>query len=250
MSTKEENKTITDLNEEGKPWKWLVYFNTNICEDFDIIQKIADVSTSALYDKFNVKIDDWRLITAAFLKIFETFMQHLVSMEKDHSEFEINLANRLLIGFNNNENDDDEKTGNFMVFMRHLKESPKLDGISDPTISNIERCVQWNTENIIENPELIRKMTVDAVKNLNNIEIQVANNELIMPIFITFYESIITVLKLERRDRDSYEIIVNLGWFMMIAQEGEDGRDNYFIRPDIGSKLFLKNDSGASSAVE
>ena len=252
MAKIKETREISEVNEkEGKTLtKWELYFNSNICEDFDIIQNIAETANRIYHEKFNISINDWKLTTATFLKTFETFMQALVTMEKDHSEFEINLANRFAIGFNNNENDDDEKQGNFMVYMKHLREAPKTSGFVDPTVSSIEKTVQWNTENVIEQPELIRKITVDTVKNLDSIEIQIANNELIMPLFITFYECIITVLKLLRRDADAYEIQVNLGWFIVIAQESEDGRDNYFIRPDIGSKLYLKNDSGASANNE
>ena len=123
----------------------------------------------------------------------------------------------------------------------------KTENQDDPTITNIERIVQWNAENVIENPALIRTMTIDAVKALRDVDIHLANNEIIMPIFIIFYESIINYIKIRRREKDEFELSVNLIWFEAICREGEeDGKDEFTLIPSIASKLLLKNDSKAT----
>lgn len=227
--------------------KWLAYYEESIHEDKEEIRDIAETASAVIRERFNIPIEGHELTTVCFLKIFETFLKKLVSLEDQYDSFEINLANRLLIGFTNNLDQDNEKAGNFMVYMKHLHESIKTENQDDPTVTNIERIVQWNAENIIENPSLIRSMTIDAVKALKDVDIQLANNEIIMPIFIIFYESIINYIKIRRREKDEFELSVNLIWFEAICREGEeDGKDEFTLIPSIASKLLLKNDSKAN----
>lgn len=227
--------------------KWLAYYEENIHEDKEEIRDIAETASSVIRERFNIPLEGYQLTTVCFLKIFESFLKKLVSLEDQYDNFEINLANRLLIGFTNNLDQDNEKSGNFMVYMKHLHESIKTEQQDDPTVSNIERIVQWNAENVIENPALIRTMTIDAVKVLRDVDIHLANNEIIMPIFIIFYESIINYIKIRRREKDEFELSINLIWFEAICREGEeDGKDEFTLIPSIASKLLLKNDSKAN----
>lgn len=227
--------------------KWLAYYEENIHEDKEEIRDIAETASSVIRERFNIPLEGYQLTTVCFLKIFESFLKKLVSLEDQYDNFEINLANRLLIGFTNNLDQDNEKSGNFMVYMKHLHESIKTEQQDDPTVSNIERIVQWNAENVIENPALIRTMTIDAVKALRDVDIHLANNEIIMPIFIIFYESIINYIKIRRREKDEFELSINLIWFEAICREGEeDGKDEFTLIPSIASKLLLKNDSKAN----
>lgn len=244
----EMTETIEQETKESE--RWLRYYADNIYEDNDHIQMIAETANAVIRERFHIVLNDHRLITAAFLRIFEGFIEKLKTFQKEYDNFQINLANRLAIGFTNNENDEDEKVGNYMIFMQHLRESTKVDNSNDPTVSNIERAVQWNAENVIEQPELIRSLTIEAVKFLRDIDIQLANNEIIMPIFITYYECIINYLKIHRREEDLFEMQLNYSWFFIGAREGEDGRDVIFIRPSINGKLSLKSDINASSRDE
>ena len=251
MAKKLENVAIDEIaentNETKESERWVRYYYDNIYEDEEDIQMISETAISVIRERFHINLTDHRLATSAFLKIFESFIDKLKSFQKEYNNFQINLANRLAIGFTNNENDDDEKVGNYMIFMQHLREATKIQSVDDPTVSNIERAVQWNAENVVENPELIRAITIEAVKYLRDIDIQLANNEIIMPIFITYYECIINYLKIHRREADLFEMQLNYSWFFIGAREAEDGRDSIFIRPSINGKLSLKSDIGASS---
>lgn len=254
MAKKFENEVVdvaTEMEKETKESeRWIRYYADNIYEDADHIQIISETANAVIRERFHITLNDHRLTTSAFLRIFEGFIEKLKSFQKDYDNFQINLANRLAIGFTNNENEDDEKSGNYMIFMQHLREATKMDTNNDPTVSNIERAVQWNAENVIEQPELIRALTIEAVKYLRDIDIQLANNEIIMPVFITYYESIINYLKIHRREEDLFEMQLNYSWFFIGAREGEEGRDVIFIRPSINGKLSLKSDVGASSKDE
>ena len=148
--------------------RWVRYYYDNIYEDEEDIQMISETAMATIRERFHIVLTDHRLTTAAFLKIFEGFIEKLKSLQKEYDNFSINLANRLAIGFTNNDNDEDEKSGNFMLFIQHLRESTKTEIVDDPTVTNIERTVQWNAENIVEQPELIRSLTIEAVKYLRD----------------------------------------------------------------------------------
>jgi hypothetical protein len=245
----EEEVTTNEETTKKESERWLGYYYDNIYEDEEDITLISETAIATIRERFHITLDDPRLMTSAFLKIFESFIDKLKTLQKDYDSFQINLANRLAIGFTNNENDDDEKSGNYMLFIQHLREATKTEANNDPTVSNIERAVQWNAENITDQPELIRTLTIDAVKYLRDIDIQLSNNEIIMPIFITYYESIINYLKIRRREEDLFELQLNYSWFFIGAREG-DGRDVIFVRPSINGKLALKSDISASSKFE
>ena len=238
---------------------WVVFMKDSLCEDFDIIESIADTANRALYEKYKIKIDSWALSTAIFLKTFESICVMLKSKEKDYSSYAVNFMNRFIVSFNSNINDEDEKTGNFMIYLRHVGGDTVKDTFVDPTDTPLTRVSDWNKDNLIskiddgvakKQPELTRKMSLLAVDYINKINIKLANNEVIFPMFINFYDSIITVCKLVRKDRDIPKLEVNLGLLRVIIKEGPDGRDIIELKPDIAGKLNIKDDKIASSASE
>ena len=238
---------------------WVIFMKDSLCEDFDIIESIADTANRTLYEKYKIKIDSWALSTAIFLKTFESICVMLKSKEKDYSSYAVNFMNRFIVSFNSNINDEDEKTGNFMIYLRHVVGDTVKDTFVDPTDTPLTRVSDWNKDNLIskiddgvakKQPELTRKMSLLAVDYINKINIKLANNEVIFPMFINFYDSIITVCKLVRKDRDLPKLEVNLGLLRVVVKEGPDGRDIIELKPDIAGKLNIKDDKLASSASE
>lgn len=238
---------------------WVIFMKDSLCEDFDIIESIADTANRTLYEKYKIKIDSWALSTAIFLKTFESICVMLKSKEKDYSSYAVNFMNRFIVSFNSNINDEDEKTGNFMIYLRHVGGDTVKDTFVDPTDTPLTRVSDWNKDNLIskiddgvvkKQPELTRKMSLLAVDYINKINIKLANNEVIFPMFINFYDSVITVCKLVRKDRDLPKLEVNLGLLRVVVKEGPDGRDIIELKPDIAGKLNIKDDKLASSASE
>lgn len=238
---------------------WVVFMKDSLCEDYEIIESIADTANRALYEKYKIKIDSWALSTAIFLKTFESICTMLKSKEKDYSSYAVNFMNRFIVSFNSNINDEDEKAGNFMIYLRHVGGDTVKDTFVDPTDTPLTRVSDWNKDNLIskiddgivkKQPELTRKMSLLAVDYINKINIKLANNEVIFPMFINYYDSIITVCKLVRKDRDLPKLEVNLGLLRVVVKEGPDGRDIIELKPDIAGKLNIKDDKLASSASE
>lgn len=231
--------------------KYLEYFNEFAHEDEDSIITICETASKKIWDRFKARFDNPRLLGSCFSKIFGAILNKLESLESEYSDFNINICDRLSIGYTTTEDDDDEKQGNFMVYIRHLNSNKKNEESDDPTAKCIERAVQWNTENIISQPELLRKISIEAVDELKQIDVSIGSSELIMPVFVTTYEAIVNYLKIKRRENDSFEFEINfMSCFYIGARESEDEIDDIYIRPNIESKLKLKNDTKASSKYE
>lgn len=238
---------------------WVIFLKDSLCEDFDVIESIADTANRSLYEKYKIKLDSWPMSTAVFLKTFESICAMLKSKESNYSNYAINFMNRFIVSFSSNINDEDEKTGNFMIYLRHIGGDTAKDTFIDPTDTPLTRVADWNKENLVskiddgvmkKQPELTRKMSLLAVEYINKINIKLANNEVIFPMFINYYDSIITVCKLVRKDRDLPKLEVNLGLLRIIIKEGPDGRDVIELKPDIAGKLNIKDDKLATSSNE
>ena len=118
---------------------WVVFLKDSLCEDFDIIESIADTANRALYEKYKIKIDSWALSTAIFLKTFESICAMLKSKEANYSSFAVNFMNRFIVSFNSNLNDEDEKNGNFMIYLRHIGGETVKNAFVDPTDTILTR---------------------------------------------------------------------------------------------------------------
>lgn len=239
------------MSEQNSEQKYVDYFNQNVVEDQQDVITICESASITIWDRFRIRFDDPRLLASVTSKIYNTIVAKLLSLKKDYSSFTINICDRLEMGYNTKEDEDDEKVGNYNVFVRHLNNTKKNNEIDDPTAKPIERAVQWNTENVIEQPELIRKISIDASDALKEIDVNTATSELIMPIFITVYESLINFLKIKRRETDQFEYEINfISCFYIGARETDSDADDIYIRPSIDKKLGIKDDTAASAKYE
>lgn len=239
--------------------KYEQYFQENCTEDVEDVLTICETAGERLKDRFSMSLSnpetgkiEPKYVASCFGKIFEAIILKLQSLEKDYSKFEINILDRLLIGYTTTENEDDEKQGNFMIYIKHNTSNKKDEGVDDPTTTARERCVQWNAENVIVQPEIIKKIAINATKMLDeDIDIVLVDSECVMPIFIFVYESLVNYVKIRRREKGDFEFEINfMSCFFIGATESEDGKDTIYIRPNINAKLMLKNDGEATAKNE
>lgn len=233
--------------------KYTEYFKNYCVEDQDDVILICQAASSKIYDRVKLKLDDPKLLAVIFSQIYEAILDELKSLEDKYTEFKIDIADRLEIGYTNSEDEDDEKVGNFMIYMKHLSSSKKDDSEVDPTLKSADLANRWNTENIVNQPEILKKISITACEKLKSIDVYLASSELIIPIFVYVYEAITSVLSIRRKELDEFEYEINfISCFYIGAREAEndDASDQIYIRPNIESKLKLKNDLKASSKYE
>lgn len=245
---------------------YINYFNENCIEDQEFTNLVLKTSAARLNDQFRLKFcvrdgsnpdgsaryaADVRLVGAIFCKIFDSILTSLEIAEKSYSNFDINMAKRLIIGYSTTEDDDDEKQGNFMIYLKDLGFEPRRYEKDDSIKSSNELCAAWNSENITEQPEIIKKISETALKMLkSDIDIEFNSSELVMPIFVTIYETLVSMLKTHRREIDEFEYEINFMSCFFIGARESEFEDIIYIRPNIESKLRLKNDSLASAKYE
>ena len=232
--------------------KYLTYFDNFCVEDTDEVLTICQAAKKKIYNRIKMRFDDPKLLGTVFSIIYETIIEELKTLEESYSSFEINIAGKLLIGYSTNENTDDEKVGNFMIYMKNIGSNSAETDTVDPNLKSIELASRWNTENIVDQPELLRKISIKAIENLSKVaDVKLSATELIMPIFVYTYESICQILIIKRKELDEFEHEINfMSCFYIGARETESDVDDIYIRPNIEAKLLLKDDAKASSKYE
>jgi len=229
------------------------YFSEICKEDVDDVLTICSTASQIIYEKFKIKIDDPKILATIFSRTYEAILDYLESLEKDYSEFKIDICNRFVIGYSTIEDENDEKEGNFMVFIRHLNSlNTSMDNAADnANLKSVELAVQWNTDNVLEQPKIIKDISARAKDKCEKTDIYMGSSECIMPIFVTTYENIVNYVKIKRKELDKFEYEINFASVFYIgARESEDDTSDIYIRPNIESKLKLKNDLIATSKHE
>lgn len=231
--------------------KYLQYFNEICTEDVEDVLMICTTASKRLRDRFKIKIDEPKMLAAIFSKTYETVLRELQSLEKDYSEYQITFCDRFVMGYSTNQNESDEKEGNFMIYINHLNVIPSTDEV-DPQLSNKERCVQWNTDNIKTQPEEIKTIAAKTTEALKKIDIVLTSDEIIIPTFITVYETIIEVMKIRRKEQDKFEYEINFCscFYVTVIEQDDQDTDIINIRSNIHGKLMLKNDAIASGKYD
>lgn len=231
MSTKSEN-----------------WFKKNVKEDEKHIEMIADLSKKALFDTLSITIKTSDVVMALYGSIFETIMDYVKEQQKDKSSYSINIANRLEIGYTNKEDENQEKVGNFMVYMKCLENKGKAAEIDEDETRSVELAAQWNAANVTSNVEAIKEISQRALRSVDDdVDIQLGSLELVIPIFSIIYEQIVGYMKIKRAELDVEELEINLcNLCTVIAQRNDEGDTVIYFAPTVAKKREYKNDKDAS----
>lgn len=233
--------------------KYLEYFDAVVHENQEDIVTICESASRRIYDqigiKFGNKEDDAKLIGCIFGKTFDSIIAVLKKLEATKTHEDINFCNRFSVGFSTNDDEEDEKQGNFMFYMTDLGNSNKDVEMEDGTTDQKEKAVFWNMENIKENPEVIRDIGIETIKKLSDdLDIKLQCWEFIPPFFSIVYDAIVNYVKIKRHEIDEFEFeIYFMSSFYIGARESEDDGDVIYIRPNIDSKLTIKDDMKGSA---
>lgn len=272
ITTDEENTiTMDDAIEEidneeqveeiPEDWQKLIKaYDSRTFENQKDIALICDTANKVIYDRFRVNLrrpDDpffsyYKMTAMIFVETFRAIIQQLLDRRATNATYNINIGNRINIGFSNSDNDEDEKNGNFCPYVKDIPhytvkddDDIKLDGHCKEYIRN------WNQENMIQNPEDTLTIANRALKSLKAIDINLGSPELVFPLFVTIYESIISYLKIRRRESEDDEFMINFCNCITVDCIGQDdGVDKITIIPAIEDKLNIKSDKNGTAIYE
>lgn len=229
-----------------------LWFKDNVSENEAELIQIGELANKMLYDKINLGINDPRTTIAIYAKIFDEVCNVVVSKQDEWDEFWLTIADRLQIGYTTTTSEDDEKQGNFMVFIKHIESKQKDDPLDEEEEDTIALCTQWNAENIRTQADIIKEIASRAKKKLEEIiNIKIASCEFVIPMFCIIHSQIVNYIRLKRIEEDKSEYEINVaGLYTIGIQETEDAEEDIYFVPSISLKLKFKNDAQASSKNE
>ena len=234
---------------ENKTMKGVEWFEENIHENREDLIKIAEQVKKHLHDTLSVGVEKGESIIAMYHHVFDTICNILKDYESKCTDSEIDVASLFKIGFDTTENDDDEKQGNFMVYIRHLENHNALAILDEDEKKTINLAAMWNATNIKLNPEVMKEVASEALKVIeSNLQMKLSNQEVVIPIFGVTHACIIDYVKTQRRDRkvSEYEVTVS-DLYTVGCMVNDDGEEEIYFDPSISKKLRFKNDALASS---
>ena len=257
----EEIDNEEQVEEIPEDWQKLIKaYDSRTFENQKDIALICDTANKVIYDRFRVNLrrpDDpffsyYKMTAMIFVETFRAIIQQLLDRRATNATYNINIGNRINIGFSNSDNDEDEKNGNFCPYVKDIPhytvkddDDIKLDGHCKEYIRN------WNQENMIQNPEDTLTIANHALKSLKAIDINLGSPELVFPLFVTIYESIISYLKIRRRESEDDEFMINFCNCITVDCIGQDdGVDKITIIPAIEDKLNIKSDKNGTAIYE
>ena len=234
---------------ENKIMKGVEWFEENVHENREDLIKIAEQAKKHLHETLSIGVEKGESIIAMYHQVFETICNTLKDFESKCTDSEIDVASLFKIGFDTTENDDDEKQGNFMVYIRHMDNHNALALLDEDEKKTLNLCAMWNATNIKLNPEVMKDVASEALKAIESkLQMKLSNQEVVIPIFGVTHACIIEYVKAQRvgRKLSEFEVTVT-DLYTVGCMINDDGEEEIYFDPSISMKLKFKNDALASS---
>lgn len=250
----------------SKKEEFVKYFEEITVEDVDDIEIIGSMACRTILRDFGISFsndeneggeDEWRAPIVIFAVTYEAIIEELIRLRKEsYNKFNINFANRFYIGFDNRVDEEDEKEGNFMIYIFNKEDGKGVNNTEENSYDEqnaAERCRHWVSENVIDSPDTIKRISENALKKLEKLDIVLYRDTLIPPIVSYVYDELIAYMNQKRINMKEDEFEINFsGCFFVMSRETKDGKGEIVFRPSIESKMLLKDDatSGNNSSEE
>jgi hypothetical protein len=248
----EENLEIQSPKKQTFATRW---FNNVAVNNRKELKIICDITSRSAEEQFSMylKSGNTEVYAVIFDATMETIKEFLRGKQKTYKRFTFEIANSLNIGYDNNDDEENEKVGNFMPIIEHINTNRKIvddDTMIDENKTN-QNFIRWKELNVKKNIEYLKEIQEKAYERLKtDYHTNVRTSEAIIPLFCIFMDNVCHVLKMkykEAQGTDVSEVSINvLGWFdaFYSFNEQEDTEIVEF-EPNIKFKLGTKNDDQA-----
>lgn len=229
-----------------------IWFLENVSDNAEELLEIGEFANKQLLETISLGLNSPATTIAIYSKIFETICDVVVEQEKDWSDFQLNIADRLIIGYTTTDDENDEKQGNFMVYMLPGGSTRSDKPLDDDERDTITLCTQWNAANVKTQPEVIKAIASRGRKALDSIiNIKMESDEFIIPMFCVIHSQIVSYIRTKRVELNQPEYELNIaGLYTIGITETDDAEENIYYVPSITLKLKFKNDAEASGKYE
>ena len=224
----------------------------NLRDDIEDNNTVAGIAIREISNKFRMVFGSENTVLAFYATVYNSIMEVLLSKREKKSEYDINIADRFVIGYSDaEENDDAEKMGSFVPHIFDLNSGKKsYDNAESKT--TLEACVEWSSKNINECRDIISDISSVALKNLKDeIGLNFGHDEIPIPLFVTIHECLVSYMKLKQKDSGEYEEFINFAsCFDIYCRMNEEKEQMIEYSPTVTMKLMTKSDSIATSKHE
>lgn len=226
------------------------WFADNVVEDVEECLTIGGMAKEQCLQKLNVDISP-KSALALYSITFKEIVKKLMSKREDEKGFVINIANVVKVGYDDTEDDEEAETnGNFNIFIEEVGKAPIMT--EDDSLLTLERCVQWMSLNVKEQPKIIEGIATAAIKSLaDEADVHLMKPEVLFPIWCIIHNQMVGFIKARRTETNSYDYMINFaGNFDAHCQMLESGEVVISYKPHIADKLNIKSNLIATAPSE
>lgn len=217
------------------------------------MKMICDLTARSAEDQFSMYVPSGHteVYAVIFYVTFMSILEFIRERQKSYNNFSIAIANSINIGYTNNDDEENEKVGNFMPIMEYIGTNRAyVEGYSDTDDDKTSaNCIRWKELNIKKNIEYYKEIQEKAFGALmDDYNVNLRTSEAIFPLFCTFLDHVHAVVKLKFQDAMGTgvsETSMNvLSLFdVYYSYNEEDAKEIYEYSPNVQVKLALKSDS-------
>lgn len=251
-----EDDQIIDLKPEVKKetfvTRWFKDYAVNNREELKIV---CDLTARSAETQFNMylKSGNTEVYAVVFYATFMTILDFIRSKQKTHNNFTIEIANSVNLGYTNNDDEDNEKVGNFMPIMEYISVNRNIVNDNSMTEdSSSVNCIKWKELNIKKTADYYKDIQEKTFETLRSeYKTSLRTSEAVIPLFCIFLDNLTNELKHkfnELKDTGISEVSINcLGLFdIYYSFDEETNTEILEYQPNITMKLKLKQDDVAS----
>lgn len=236
------------MAEQEKKPKTQIWFEENVHENEKELLEIGELANRMLHEKISLGLANPMTTIASYGTIFDTITKYIKEKEDEWDDFCVNIADRIRIGYTTTDSEDDEKPGNFMVFIQHVENTSNDESLDEDEDDTIVLCTQWNAANIKEQANIVKEISSLAKKNLSEIlNLKTESSEFVIPLFCIIHSCLINYLQVKKKELDVSEYELNVaGFFTIVIRETDDAENKIEYIPSVPLKLFIKDDAKAT----
>lgn len=253
MSKKEIKDEEIQVPEKKKSTFVTRWFDEYAVNNPKEMKQICDLTARSAEEQFSlyIKSGNTEVFAVIFYATFVSILDFLRGKQSKYKELTIEICNSINIGFTNNDDDNNEKVGNFMPILEHIGTNRNIvNNISDLDLNKVsENYLRWKELNVKKNIEYYKEIQEKAYELLKSeYKTNLRTSEAVLPLFCIFMDNISAVLKMkyrEAKDADISEVQMNvLGLFDAYYSYDEDAEEQEIVEylPGIYMKLGLKQD--------
>lgn len=232
------------------------WFDENAVNNKEDLKIICNLTARSAEEQFclYLKSGNTEVYAVVFYVTFITICDFIKKQQSKRNNFTIQIGNSINIGYTNNDDENNEKVGNFMPILEHISINRTIvdDNDSIDPDKTTQNCLRWKELNLKQNIQYYKEIQEKAYETLQReYKTSLRTSEAVIPLFCIFMDNVTEYVKIkfqELKDTDISETSMNvLGLFDIYYEfDPEDDTEKWTLNPNITTKVALKDDNAAS----